>query len=74
MKNCLNRIWEEHKSSKKILQDVREGDHAKALEKMIRILSKSQDSVDIHFSCFSLSSSLADRELILNMTSILNHH
>ncbi|NDA89848.1 MAG: hypothetical protein EBY20_02920 [Alphaproteobacteria bacterium] len=44
MKDRVKRIWEEHKSRKKKPQDVIEDDTAQALEKMIRILSKSQDS------------------------------
>ena len=43
MKDRVKRIWEEHKSRKKKPQDVIEDDTAQALEKMIRILSKSQD-------------------------------
>lgn len=43
MKTRLKRIWEEHKSRKKKPKDVIEDNIAKALEKMINILSKYPD-------------------------------
>lgn len=43
MKNRFKQIWEEHKSRDKKPEAGREDDIAKALEKMLNILSKSRN-------------------------------